>query len=73
MKSPKQTVRVALDLPDPPEVKVSAEQMADYLDRYAEQLRRVAKQLRARQGHDVVAMPWPPHQVIMNCNGGGDG
>ena len=71
---PKGNVRhIDLKLPQPPMVKASAKAMAEHLDSYAEQLRRVAQQLRDKPPGDTLIIPWPPGGGLMSCNGGSDG
>ena len=64
---------IAIDCPPPPEVKVSAKAMANYLESYAKQMLYAAEQLRAKPEHETMTISWPPCGVVMNCNGGGDG
>jgi hypothetical protein len=47
--------------------------MAVYLERYAEELLRIARQLRDKAKDETVALPWPPCPIVVYCNGGGNG
>ena len=57
--------------PKSPRINASAREMAEFLDSYADQLRRVAEQLRTKGEGGTIALPWPPHGPIMYCNGPG--
>jgi hypothetical protein len=68
-----QTSHAKFECPPPPKIKTSAKDMAVYLERYADELRRIAEQLRAKKPNETIALQWPPCPIVMDCNGGGNG